>query len=207
MVTRSRDSDNALDLLENEDLELRRLFTILRNHRGFSVEDRADYGNAAKEVIRHLATREAALVAVAGAIADSPELSTVAEEMQGRQGRLGRRRRHIDRLERMSRGVQGINLKVGQDFDGEMQQVEQIIGTEIEWDVDEGIPRVQHALAKSDEMDSLKTAQYVEKHAPTKLDPSGPRWFERAPFISRLLTIYDRMRDFPLGRSSKGGGP
>ncbi len=203
MVTQSRDSDNALDLLENEDLELRRLFTVLRNHRGLSIEDRAEYGDAAKEVIRHLATREAALVAVAGAIADRPELSTVAEEMQGR---LGRRRRHIDRLERMSRGVQGINLKFGQDFDDEMQKVEQIIGTEIEWDVNEGIPRVEHALAESDEMESLKTAQYVEKHAPTKLDPRGPRWFERAPVTSRLLTIYDRMRDFPLGRSTKGAG-
>ena len=202
MVTRSRDSDNTLDLLENEDLEgLRRLFTVLRNHRGLSVEDRADYGDAAKEVIRHLATREAALVAVAGAIADSPELSTVAEEMEGR---VGRRRRHIDRLEKMSRGVQGINLKFGQDFDDEMQRVEQILGTEIEWDLNEGIPRVQHALAKSDEVHSLKAAKYVEKHAPTKLDPGGPRWFERAPFISRLLTIYDRIRDFPLGRSTKG---
>ena len=202
MVTRS--GDNALDLLENEDLELRRLFTVLRNHRGHSVEDRADYGNAAKEVIRHLATREAALVEVAGALADSPELSPVAEEMQSR---LRRRRRHIDRLERMSRGVQGINLKFGQDFDNEMQRTEQIIGTEIEWDMNEGIPRIQCALDKSQKVDSLKTAHYIERHAPTKLDPRGPRWFERAPLISRFLTIYDRMRDFPLARSTKRGGP
>jgi hypothetical protein len=35
------------------------------------------------------------------------------------------------------------------------------------------------------------------RHAPTSLSPEGPRWYERAPVISRLLTIYDRLRDFP----------
>ena len=74
-----------------------------------------------------------------------------------------------------------------------MQRVKQILGTEIKWDLNEGIPRVQHALAKSDEVHSLKAAKYVEKHAPTKLDPGGPRWFELDSFISRLFTIYDRM--------------
>ena len=69
--------------------------------------------------------------------------------------------------------MQGINLKTGQDFDDEMQRVEQIIGTEIEWDVDEGIPRIQYALARSDEMDDLKTAQYVEKHPPANSIPGG----------------------------------
>ena len=31
-------------------------------------------------------------------------------------------RPYIDRVEKMSRGVQGINLRVGQDFDGEMDE-------------------------------------------------------------------------------------
>jgi hypothetical protein len=197
MALRATTSGNALDLLEKEDLELRRLFTVLRQHRGVSVEDRADYGNAAKDVIRHLATREAALVEVAESISDRTELTPLSDEMQDR---MATRRRHIDRVERMSRGVQGISLNVGQDFDDEMQQVEQIVGTEIEWELNEAIPRIQHVLNAAED-DALKSAKHVQKHAPTKLDPRGPRWFERAPVISRLLTIYDHMRDFPRGPS------
>jgi len=198
MALHGTTSGNALDLLEKEDLELRRLFTVLRQHRGASVEDRADYGNAAKDVIRHLATREASLVEVAEFIADRPELSPLADEMHDR---MGMRRRHIDRVERMSRGVQGISLNVGQDFDEEMQEVEQIVGTEIEWELNEAIPRIQHVLSDAGQDESLKSAEHVQKHAPTKLDPRGPRWFERAPVVSRLLTVYDHMRDFPRGKS------
>ena len=40
-----------------------------------------------------------------------------------------------------------------------------------------------------------------EKHAPTNLELSGPRWIERAPVLSRLLTIYDHLRDFPRNRA------
>jgi hypothetical protein len=28
------------------------------------------------------------------------------------------------------------------------------------------------------------------------LNPDGPRWWERAPIISRAITLYDRLRDF-----------
>jgi hypothetical protein len=121
MVVRSETSGSALDLLEREDLELRRLFSLLRQHRGTSVEDRADYGQAAKDVIRHIATREAALVEVAASLAGRPGLERVSAQMQDS---FGTRRRHIDRVEKMSRGVQGINLNVGQDFDSEMQELE-----------------------------------------------------------------------------------
>jgi hypothetical protein len=37
----------AVDLLEHEDLELRRLFAALRARRGSSVEERAQYGDIA----------------------------------------------------------------------------------------------------------------------------------------------------------------
>jgi hypothetical protein len=199
MVVRSETSGNALDLLEREDLELRRLFSLVRQHRGTSVEDRADYGQAAKDVIRHIATREAALVEVAASLADHPGLERVSGLMQDS---FATRRHQIDRVEKMSRGVQGINLNVGQDFDNEMQELERIVGTEIEWELGEAIPQIQHAMGDEPGADDqMKSAHYLQKHAPTNLEPSGPRWIERAPVISRLLTVYDHLRDFPLGRA------
>jgi hypothetical protein len=202
MALRTHAPGNALDLLEREDLELRRLFTVLRQHRGSSVEDRADYGDAAKDIIRHVATREAALVEVVDSVADQPEL----EELSARlRDRMGTRREHIDRVEKMSRGVQAINLNMGQDFDAEMRELEQIVGTEIEWELGEAIPQIQHVMGGPEADDAMKSARYVEKHAPTKLEPSGPRWVERAPFISRFLTVYDHLRDFPRGRSRTRG--
>lgn len=191
-------SGNALDLLETEDLELRRLFTVLRQHRGTSVQDRADYGQAAKDVIRHIATREAALVEVAEFLSDLPGLEDTSVQIQDQ---MGKRRRQIDRVEKMSRGVQGMNLNMGQHFDEEMVVLEQIVGTEIEWELDDAIPEIQHALASSDTDAAMKSARHVERHAPTSLEPSGPRWVERAPVVSRILTIYDHLRDFPRGRS------
>jgi hypothetical protein len=203
MPVRLETSGSALDLLEREDLELRRLFSVLRQHRGTSVEDRADYGQAAKDVIRHIATREAALVEVAESLGGRPGLERVSAQMHDN---FGRRRRHIDRVEKMSRGVQGINLNVGQDFDDELQELERIVGTEIEWELGEAIPQIQHAIGdKPDGDDQMKSAHYLQKHAPTNLEPSGPRWIERAPVVSRLLTVYDHLRDFPRGRARSRG--
>ena len=198
MALRSEAPGTALDLLEREDLELRRLFSVLRQHRGTSVEDRAEYGHAAKDVVRHVATREAALVEVAESLTDRSGLEQVCAQMQDN---FGARRPHIDRVEKMSRGVQGINLNVGQQFDDQMLELERIVGTEIEWELEEAIPQIQHAIGDTPGAgDQMKSAQYLQKHAPTNLEPSGPRWIERAPVISRLLTVYDHLRDFPRSR-------
>jgi hypothetical protein len=185
---------DALDLLESEDLELRRLFTGLRLKRGPSVEERAEYGDLAKESIRHLAVREAALVDVAGLTGGNPLLRELGERFQSN---LELRRPAIDRVERMSRGVQGINLRVGQDFDGEMQQLMQIVGTEIEWELGVAIPALKGALVHTEGRDRLKSAVHLRHHAPTNLDPHRSRWRERGPVVSWLLTWYDHLRDFP----------
>ena len=68
---------DALDLLWNEDVELRRIFTELQRHRGPSVQDRAAYGDLSKELVRAVAKREAALTEVARAIADAPTLRDI----------------------------------------------------------------------------------------------------------------------------------
>jgi hypothetical protein len=47
---------DALDLLEAEDLEQRRLFEQLRTNQGPTVSGRSEYGDLAKTVIRHPAS-------------------------------------------------------------------------------------------------------------------------------------------------------
>jgi hypothetical protein len=194
MHSRVRGDANALELLENEDLELRELFTELRQRRGSSVEDRAEYGAIAKEIVRHVAIREAASVDVAGVASTDMRLSELASTIE--HGR-STNRPHIDRVEKMSRGVQGINLRTGQDFDAEMEELIQLVGTEIEWDLGEAIPALRASFLDSNREKELKSARHIQNHAPTNLDPKGPRWRERAPVISRLITIYDHLRDFP----------
>ena len=186
----------ALDLLEQEDLELRRLFTALRARRGSSVEERAHYAELAKDTIRHLATREAALVDVSSVTSGDPSLREFSSRFEDG---MAEHRPYIDRLEKMSRGVQGINLRVGQDFDGEMEQLMQVVGIEIEWELGVALPHLEGMFTATDRLDELKTAGHLSAHAPTNLHPDGPRWWERAPIISRLITIYDRLRDFPRG--------
>jgi hypothetical protein len=190
---------NALDLLESEDLELRRLFTQLRLKRGPSVGERAEYGELAKQTIRRLATREAALVEVARVAAD-PDLREIADRLEFARHE---HRPSIDRIEKMSRGVQGINLRVGQDFEGAMVDLMQIVGTEIEWELSEGVPALEGALRRTDRERARHRAERGATRAPTTSGPEGPRWWERAPGISRLLTLYDHLRDVP-GEVARG---
>jgi hypothetical protein len=192
----TRYDSNALELLETEDLELRELFGELRQRRGSSVEDRAEYGELAKEIVRHVATREAALVDVSRVAAEEPQLSEFVSRFD--QG-MRVRRPQIDRVERMSRGVQGINLRTGQDFDSEIEELIQLVGTEIEWELSEALPELRGSFRRTDHEAALKSASHIRTHAPTSLDPRGPRWWERAPVISRLITAYDHLRDFPRG--------
>jgi hypothetical protein len=196
---RSEKQGSAVDLLETEDLELQELFTGIRQNRGSSVEERAKYGDLAKETIRHLATREAALVNVSDAVAKDPSLQEVAERLQKS---IREHRPYLDRVEKMSRGVQGINLRVGQDFDGELEELMQVVGAEMEWELGVALPKLKRAM-HADSENELKTAEYLSSHAPTNLHPDGPRWWERAPLVSRVITIYDGLRDFPQARESR----
>lgn len=195
-----REETNALELLEAEDLDLQELFAGIRQRRGTSVEDRAAYGDMAKQIVRHVATREAALVDLLSVAADVPQLHAVVSRME--QGTRASRPQ-IDRVEKMSRGVQGINLRTGQDFDAEMEELIQLVGTEIEWELSDAIPALKGHLQGTDREGELKSARHLRTHAPTSLDPNGPRWYERAPVISRLLTLYDHLRDFPKASASR----
>lgn len=140
-------TDNAVDLLVSEDLDLRRLFHDVQNARGSSVEDRAAYGDLAKEIIRHTALREAALADVTRVMSVGSGLGHVTDRLQ--EDAPGRRTL-FNQAEKMSRGVQGINLNTGQDFDPVLQELIQTVGTEIEWDLGEIVPAVRAQLRQPD---------------------------------------------------------
>jgi hypothetical protein len=186
--------DDALGLLEREDVKLRRLFAAIEEARADTVRGRALYGDLSKDIIQHMATREAALLEVARRVGEVPELGSTAAALDADPST---RRQLLDRLEKMSRGVQGINLNTGQDFDGVLRELIDTVSPDMERDLAGTVPAVRSWLSKSGGEDPLKSADYVVRHAPTSLSPEGPRWYERAPVISRLLTIYDRLRDFP----------
>jgi hypothetical protein len=195
MRSTTRQDSNALELLESEDLELRELFGELRQRRGSSAEERAEDGDIAREIVRHVATREAALADVSKVAGQDPHLSELASRInQGAQVR----RPLVDRAERMSR-FQGINLRSGQDFDSAMEELIQLVGTEIEWELGEALPELRGSFRRTDREDELKSATHIRRHAQIKLDWRGPRWWEGAPVISRLITSYDRWRDSPKG--------
>ena len=150
---------------------------MLGLRRGSSVEEPAEYGHLAKSASRHLATREAALVDVARGASIDLNLQVITERFEAS---FHVHRPYIDRVEKMSRGVQGINLRVGQDFESDMQDLIQIVGTEIEWELGEALPAIKGSLQRPHVDEQSKSAEHISTHAPTNLDPERPRWRERA---------------------------
>jgi hypothetical protein len=126
----------------------------LRARRGSSVEERAQYGDIARGTVRHLATREAALVDASSVASDDPGWQELSNRIED-----GTRQHHpcVDRVEKMARGAQGVDPRVGQDFDGEMEQVMQVVGTEIEWELDVALPDLKGILEPADRQGDLKT--------------------------------------------------
>jgi hypothetical protein len=189
----------ALDVLENEDQTLRVLFVSLDHNLGTGVEERAAYGDIAKQLIRHIANREAALRNVMEGMSGTPSLAGITDRMDLN---TEDRRHLISEAEHMSRGVQGINLNTGQDFHAVVKSLADLLISEIEWELSHAIPAIRESTNSASRIESLDSAEHTRKHAPTNLDPSGPRWYERVPVLSRLITVYDHLRDFP--RASSG---
>jgi hypothetical protein len=149
-----------------------------------------------------VAIREAALVNVVQALGDVPSLGDLMHQFERP---ASDRRQMIDKVERMSRGVQGINLNAGQDFDAELTRLVAVIQRDCEWDLAEGIPELRASSDPDVREQLFHSAKHIKRHAPTNLSPEGPRWYERAPLISRLVTVYDHLRDFPRATHSSQG--
>jgi hypothetical protein len=183
---RGEERKTSLDALQREDLLLRDYFARIGRTQGGSVEQRYDYGNVAKQIIRHVGVRQAALVDVANSISVIPSLGPIATRMIER---ATSRRELISELVHMSRSVQGMYLNTGQDFDHPLTSLMTAISVEIDWELSEAVPSIRQVLDTPAKRDIFRSARYVTRHAPTSLSTSGPRWYERAPVVSRIRTI------------------
>ena len=191
--TKAHPEENSLDVLEDEDLRLLDLFRGIAVSRGSSVEERYEYGNLAKEILRHLAIRQSSLVNVGTVISSVPELRPIASRMIDR---ATERRQAIVEANKMARAVQPVSLNEGQDFDLVLEPLIAAVTTEIEWELASAISTIRSAIPERAQR-RLRSAHYVRHHAPAYLSDKGPRWIEQAPVVSRLLTLYGHMQDFP----------
>lgn len=195
------DHRTSLEVLEREDGEVRDLLEEfaetgrqLEQGTQGAVDVRARHGDLAKRLIRQVAQREAALVDVMASIQDVDALRGVRLRLEeGTQAR----REAIDRMETMARGVQGVQLNEGQDFDGAVRQLAAVLRPEIDFELGEAIPAIRREVPPDERAQRFHDERYIDHHAPTNLSPKGPRWYERAPIVSRVLTVFDHLRDYP----------
>lgn len=199
-------SNTSLDVLLFEDVYLKDLFAQIREHRdpltlgqqispAESVLHRYRYSELAKRALRHLAVRQAASADVVRTIEARPEFQAIGEQMR-RQGVVCRAA--INKLRDRVRRQAPMSLATSEHFDDCLYRL--IAGTEetLNWELAEGIPPIRNASAGSESFPKFKSAMYVRQHAPTKLNPSGPRWYERTPVVSRLLTFWDLLLEIQI---------
>lgn len=189
-----RDEDTSLDVLESEDRLLLEFFEKVKRNEGPDVEERYEYGSAAKQIVHHLAIRQSSLMDVARTIKGVPELRASAERMREQATSV---HDQIDHLDDLSRSVQGISLNTGQDFDGPLRSLMEVVGKEIAWELQEAIPAVRSALGPDLATAGFKSGHYVRTHVPTGLHVGDPRWFERHALLARIVTLFDFLRDHP----------
>jgi hypothetical protein len=199
METSRHEDGDAVGLLKKEDRaieEVLRRFCETEN--SSAVENRSDHGNMGKQLVRRMAVREAAREHIADVLARS-ELSEISIHL--REGCTARREA-MNRIENMSRSIQGIHLNAGQDFDGAVETLQAIVTPEIRWELGEAIPLIERTISSSRRSTLFHSARYIRKHAPAKVNPDGPKWYEHDRLVSRVLTVIDHLRDYP--RANRG---
>jgi hypothetical protein len=190
----TRTASTSLDLLEAEDRRILELSDELVAASRESVEDRAQWGNRAKLLVRHVATREASLLDV---VVGTQHVAGLEQLSSRFMGDPEPRRQHLNTVEHMSRGVKGISLNTGQEFDAELEGLVEVLRPGITFDLIEGVPAVRAALDEQQLAEVFQPADHVARHAPTHVDPHRPRWWERTPVVSRLVTAFHHSRDYP----------
>lgn len=194
MGTKKERGESSLDLLEAEDNLLLELFTTVERNLGSSVEERYEYGSAAKQIIHHSAIRRAAVMDVVAGTESVPDLGAVAERLRERT------LTHLERLDELddrSRSIQGMYLNEGQDFDGPLQAFIGLARGDIEWELSAAVPEIRSGAAAAGAQIALKRAHYIRRHAPTTVGAGGPGWFVRNPLVSRVSSALSFLRDHP----------
>jgi hypothetical protein len=184
----------SLEELEHQDQVLQELLRSIDWDGDGGVEDRYDYGNSAKEIIRHVGTREAAALDVAHGIVDIAELAPTANRMLAADIEI---RHHYAEAGRLSRGIRGIDLNVAQDFDAAFWPLASAVEAEVDWELAGELEHIESVVHEQGLAERFHSGQWVRHHAPTSLNPTRERWFERLPVTSFALTLWDHMRDYP----------
>jgi len=197
---------SSLDVLRYEDLFLKDLFgrvrrdqdpieTVDYESRAASVERRYRYGQACKQSLRCLAIRQSAAMDVAKTVMSTPELAQAGAKMIER-GTVCRPL--INELRVVVRAQGPMNLNSGYDFAGRMAELMEMADETIDWELNDAIPLIEGWLVVSCSAPRFHGARYITNHAPTRLNPAGPRWYERAPVVSRFVTMYDHLMELQL---------
>ncbi len=172
----------VLDTLEREDRALLELFGAIDAPGGGSSGERRSH-ETAERIVAHLAVREAALVEVAGPADDVPGVGLAEQFAAGAAVR-----RALAVGDRPSPSRPTPMFGVGQEFDGPLSAVMALVRDQVTWERDVAIPMIERALEDG------RLERFADDgatvHAPMQLHPDDPRWFERAPVVSRLLTWY-----------------
>lgn len=194
--------DSSLDVLEAQDRLLRDMFQQIRDDerpilvvdavtRARSVERRYRYGQAVKAALRQLAVRQSAAVDVASAIAQIPALAATAENIQERASRC-RTLINECRDTVRSRPLMSVNAEGG--FVERFSALMELADATVAWELQAAIPRIRASLHETGEQARFHTERHVRRDAPTRL-ATKPRWYESAPVLSRLKTLYDHLME------------
>jgi hypothetical protein len=194
ILVKGRSQETALELLSREDEIVQDLFSQLSTIDEPTVVGRAEYGDLSKALIRHIAVREAALVDIWATLEHSEDLPEITERIQQE---MEPRRAAFGRVQTMSQGVPRINLNQGQDFAGALVALRNIVLPEIDWELRDMIPHLEHTLSEEDKHRHFHDGDYLLRHAPTRLARRRPRWYETAPIVSRLVALLVNWTDYP----------
>jgi uncharacterized membrane protein len=186
----------AVDLLAREDAALAGLLAKMHEMSLGSVDARSEFGDLAKAMIRHAAAREAAVEDMTLALANCAPMAAVVERMDAD---LAAEHPALAELESLARGVTGMNLNLGQDFNGPLEQFEELIARQISWEMNEALPMIRTLLAEHPELgERLHSHRYLLRHAHAHPEPEIASWYERPALVGRLLNTVSRLRDLSV---------
>ena len=92
----------------------------------------------------------------------------------------------------MTGGTSASQLNVGQPFRQAMDRAR----TVFESDWEDGLMVIRDE-AKAQPGLKLHSATYIRRRAPARLNPAGPRWYEKIGFVQSIYAAYDYLRRSP----------
>jgi hypothetical protein len=189
-------NDDAIDLLQEEDESLVALLGEFESFDGPGVVNQSHRGDLAKQLIRHVGSREAAKADILRATNGMPGTESLRESLKGDQQD---RRTAINRIDRMIRHVRPLDVSRADGFYETVGHLSQVLHHEIAWELNEGIETLRADLPASVRA-TLHRAHYLRSHAPTQLGVSGLRWYQRMRVMAWVVTKWDHLQDRPRPR-------